>query len=59
MADIVNLGRFRKAKIRDVETKRAEANRQKFGRTKAEKVLDKTEQEQAARLLDGHKRDPV
>ncbi len=57
MADIINLRRFRKAKNRDEEAKIAEANRQKFGRTKSEKLLSKTEVTKAEKNLDGHKRD--
>lgn len=57
MADIINLKHVRKAKARDEAEKHAELNRQKFGRTKAEKQLTKAEQEQAANRLDGHKRD--
>ena len=58
MADIINLGRFRKTKTRMEDDKMAEANRQKFGRTKSEKMLSKTEVTNAAKHLDGHKRDP-
>ena len=36
MAEIVNLNRARKAKARVDATKQAEANRAKFGRTRAE-----------------------
>jgi Domain of unknown function (DUF4169) len=56
MADIINLKHARKTKARDEAEKLAAFNRQKFGRTKAEKQLTKAEQQQAARLLDGHKR---
>ncbi len=58
MADIINLRRFRKIKARDQDDKVAEANRQKFGRTKSEKLLAKAEAANAAKLLDGHKRKP-
>jgi Domain of unknown function (DUF4169) len=57
MADIINLKRVRKAKMRSEAETHAESNRQKFGRTKAQKQIEKAEQEQAARGLDGHKRD--
>ncbi len=53
MADIVNLRRVRKEKTREGQAKTAEANRVKFGRTKAEKVLDNFEREVKARKLDG------
>ena len=58
MADIINLRRFRKIKARDQDDKVAEANRQKFCRTKSEKLLAKAEAANAAKLLDGHKRKP-
>jgi hypothetical protein len=57
MADIINLRRVRKQKTRDGDEKKAALNRQKFGRTKAEKQLQKSEQQQAAQHLDSHKRD--
>lgn len=53
MGDIVNLRRARKQKVRAEHSKSAEANRIKFGRTKAEKVLDKFETEVERRKLDG------
>ena len=56
MADIINLKHVRKTKARDDASKQAELNRQKFGRSKAEKQLAKAEQQQAANRLDGHKR---
>lgn len=57
MGDVVNLRRVRKAKIRDGQAKQADANRLKFGRTKAEKTLTAAEQAIANKTLDGHKRD--
>ena len=57
MSDIINFNQKRKAKMRaDKEVKAAE-NRYKFGRTKAEKQLEKLKAEKAARALEGHKRD--
>jgi hypothetical protein len=57
-AEIVNLRRFRKAKVRsDAETKAAE-NRVLHGRTKAEKTRDAFEKERATRALDQTKREP-
>lgn len=56
MGDIVNLRRARKAKARASAESAAKANRVTHGRTKAEKLLTKTEQEAADRKLDGHKR---
>jgi hypothetical protein len=53
--DIVNLRQFRKSKARAERDAKAEENRVKFGRTKAEKQLQKAEKEKARRQLDGHK----
>lgn len=57
MADIVNLKRARKLKAREAAETEAAAKRLQHGQSKAEKKLSKTEQEAAARKLDGHKRD--
>lgn len=57
MADIINLRQKRKEKARSEKEKQAEANRQKHGRTKAEKKHTKMESEIAERRLEGHKRD--
>jgi hypothetical protein len=57
MGDVVNLRRVRKAKSRDDAAKTADANRAKFGRTKAERSLTDATQELAARVLDQHKRE--
>jgi len=40
MAEVVNLGQFRKAKAKLAKSKKAQDNRAKFGRTKAEKAQD-------------------
>lgn len=55
MADVVNLNRFRKTRERAERTKEAEANRVRFGRTKAEKERDRMEAERTTRFLDGQK----
>jgi hypothetical protein len=57
MAEIVNLNKARKAKARAEAGKQAEANRAKFGRTKAEKDRDAAEQARRNALLDGAKRE--
>ena len=57
MAEIVNLNRARKAKARVDATKQAEANRAKFGRTRAERDAETAEQARRAALLDGAKRE--
>lgn len=57
MAEIVNLNRARKAKARVDAAKTAEANRAKFGRTKAERAAEAAELARRTALLDGAKRD--
>ncbi len=57
MADVVNLNRFRKMREREDREKVAEANRVRFGRTKAEKLRDRQERERQAGELDGKKVD--
>lgn len=57
MADIINLRFVRKAKAKAAQSSEAQANRVKFGRTKAEKARDKTEAERSARAIDGALRD--
>ncbi|GAB2176784.1 DUF4169 family protein [Dongia sp. agr-C8] len=53
MAEIVNLNKRRKAKARAEDESRAEANRVKYGRTKAEKQNDRRAAERSARLHQG------
>ncbi|MES2300896.1 MAG: DUF4169 family protein [Pseudomonadota bacterium] len=57
MAEIVNLRMVRKAKARAEHQAEAQANRAKFGRTKAEKARDRLDAERTARLLDGARRE--
>lgn len=57
MAEIVNLNRARKAKGRADAAKTAEANRAKFGRTRAERDRDAADQARRDALLDGAKRE--
>ncbi len=57
MAEPVNLNRFRKARKRAEETKRAAENRVAFGRTKAERDKDRGEARKTGRDLDGKKLD--
>jgi Domain of unknown function (DUF4169) len=57
MAEIVNLRRARKDKARQQRESEADANRRRFGRTKAEKAADKDTQERAQRDIDGKKID--
>ena len=53
MAEIVNLRRARKDKARRERESEADANRRRFGRTKAEKATDKDARERARRDIDG------
>ena len=53
MADIVNLKRARKDKALRERQSEAEANRRRFGRTKAEKAADKDAKARARRELAG------
>lgn len=57
MAAPVNLNRVRKQKARAEKKARADENAARFGRTKAEKVLEKARADKAARDLDGARRD--
>ena len=58
MSTPVNLNRVRKDKARAEAKARAAENAVKFGRTKAEKTLDKARADQAARALDQHRKEP-
>lgn len=55
MAEIINLKQQRKTKARKDKEKKAVENRQKFGRTKAEKQTEKLKTKLAERHLEGHK----
>lgn len=55
MAELVNLRRARKAREREDAAKDAEANRRKFGRTKAERVHSEAEAARSAREHQGKK----
>lgn len=57
MGDVVNLNRFRKTRDHAERSKEAEANRIRFGRTKAEKQRDRQEVERGTQTLDGKKLD--
>jgi hypothetical protein len=51
-AEVVNLKRARKDKARRERENEAEANRRRFGRTKAEKAADKDAEARTRRTLD-------
>jgi hypothetical protein len=57
MGDVINLRAVRKAKTRAKAAVQADANRAKFGRTKAEKQADAIERARRKALLDGAKLD--
>jgi Domain of unknown function (DUF4169) len=57
MADIINLRRAKKNQQRQDEAKHAEANRLKFGQSKAQKLLHKAETLRAEKILTAHKRE--
>lgn len=56
-AEIINLNRFRKEKARLEKAAVSEENRVRFGRTRAEKALDRIAAEKARRHLDDHQRE--
>ncbi|MCK8463817.1 DUF4169 family protein [Aliiroseovarius sp. S1339] len=57
MGKPVSLSKHRKAKNRVKKRAQANENAVKFGRTLADKQLDKARAEKLARDLNGHKRD--
>jgi hypothetical protein len=54
MGDLINLKRFRKRNERDQSAKEAEANRAKFGRSKAERTLQKKRTDRDKEILHQH-----
>ena len=59
MAEIVNLNKLRKAKVKATAKVGAAVNVVKFGRSKAEVALEEARAAQARALLDGHRKDPT
>ena len=57
MAEVVNLGRARKARARALKETTAAANRALHGRTKAQKQAEAAEKAKRDALLDGAKRE--
>jgi Domain of unknown function (DUF4169) len=57
MAEIVNLKRVRKDKARRDHDRDAEANRLRFGRTKAQKTADKDAKQRERHAMDERKLD--
>ena len=58
MSKPVNLGRYRKEKARAEKKARADENAVRFGRTKAERNIEKARADKAASDLDGHRKNP-
>jgi hypothetical protein len=56
-ADVINLRQFKRAKAREDEDRQAAVNRAAFGRTKAQRILEKTRALQDKSKLDAHLRD--
>lgn len=57
MSEPVNLNRYRKAKTRAEKKARADENAVRFGRTKAQKSIEKARADKAKSIIDLHKRD--
>ena len=55
MGDLINLNRFKRRIIRDDAAKIADANRARFGRTKAERDLEEKRTIRADKMLDQHR----
>lgn len=56
MSEIVNLRSIRKRKAREQDARKADENRFIHGRSKSQKLLEKTQAEHAASHLDAHQR---
>ena len=57
MGDVVNLNRVRKRAVRDKAEQDARANRAKFGRTKAERVIEAAKADLHEKRLEQHRID--
>jgi len=57
MGEVINLRQARKAKARAEKEAKAQENRARFGRTRAEKQRDADAAERGARTLEGHRLD--
>ena len=55
MSEVINFRKARKQVIREQESKRADENRVRFGRTKEERHKQDAENEKATRILDQHR----
>ncbi len=59
MGEIVNLRQHRKRKARARKEQAAAENRERFGKTRAERERNAVTQAKEQRNLDGHRRDSV
>lgn len=57
MSKVTNLTRFRKQKARDAKRAQGDTNAAAFGRSKGEKLRDRTSADKLTRHVDGHRRD--
>jgi hypothetical protein len=57
MGELINLRQFKKRNRREEAEKQAAANRARFGRARAERVLDERCASRADKLLDQHRID--
>ena len=57
MTSMINLRQVRKDRDRAEKRAKADANAAKFGRNKAQKAVEKSDADRAAKHLDGVKRD--
>jgi len=57
MSNVVNLRQARKAKARGEKERLAQANRAKFGRSKAERLEAEAQESRRVRALDGARRE--
>jgi hypothetical protein len=57
MGDLINLKRFKKRTEREQAATQADANRLRFGRTKAQRALDEQHAQRANEVLDQHRTD--
>jgi uncharacterized protein DUF4169 len=57
MGNLVNLNRFKKRSEREQSAREAEANRMRFGRSKAERKADEQRAQRANEVLDQHRID--
>jgi hypothetical protein len=55
MGDLVNFRQFKKRTGRELSEKLAAANRARFGRTRAERILDERRASRADELLNQHR----